>query len=173
MEAAVVRRAQIEDLNSLRKLCIELYTHYFGDYWEANGLDLYLEEQFATHVMAHDLSSSSKLYFFIVSELKPIGFVKINPHLKIESRENCCELEKMYIHPDFVGRGHGRTALFSIFESMHEMHKKWLFLEVMESNTKGIAFYQQLGFTHFDSITLSYPLLKKHLNVIHRMVLKL
>ena len=172
-DTLLVKRAGLKDLHFLSEFCVRLYTHYFADYWEKGGLEQYLEEQFGLEKIKSDLFSYSIHYYLIETDQQAAGFIKINSNTNLGDFKECCELEKMYLLPDFKGLGYGRSALTQVRSRMKQLGKKWMFLEVLKTNKKAIQFYFQQGFRYYDSKDLSYPLFKKERNTLHRMILKI
>ena len=148
VKAVETIRASLLDISELQKICKETYTTYFSDYWEKNGLELYLENQFGTSNLKADLDNKAIGYYFINLNSEAIGFLKINFEAAIEEfgMEGACELEKMYIYPKHKGKGIGKIALNLIIDNIRNQKKKLLFLDVLDTNEGGIIFYKKLGF---------------------------
>ncbi len=56
---------------------------------------------------------------------------------------------QFFIHPEYQGRGIGSACLTSILDDAHVAGKA-VNLQVLKINTRGIAFYQRLGFSIVD-----------------------
>jgi len=63
-------------------------------------------------------------------------------------RGEVCEVDELYVAPDFRGRGHG-TALFEAIESgdLWPTPVAAVALGITPDNTRALRFYERLGFT--------------------------
>ena len=170
-----LKKATKDDLIELQSICKEIYPIYFGDYWKEGGLEKYLEEQFGTKSLEKDLTNDLIDFYIITFERSPVGFIKINLASSFEGyrKEKTCELEKMYIHPSWKGKGIGKVALKAAVNRMKEYKKSLLFLCVLDSNLSSIAFYENIGFKFYDKIELGEPLFKEEFKGMHRMIIEL
>ena len=170
----IVKKVKPNQLKQLQTVCKEVYPIYFGDYWLDNGLEIYLEEQFGTARLQADLQSDAFDYFLIYHEEKIAGFLKINYQASINDlSENVADLEKIYLYPDFRGKGVGKATLAQLIELLRAKGKAVLSLDVMETNTSAIAFYEKQSFVYHSSFKLPYENLKPELNSLRLMYLKL
>jgi len=176
MEAKIeLKKASIIEILDLQKICKELYSMYFGDYWKNDGLELYLEDQFGSKKLELDLANEFIGYYFITMNRVLIGFLKINYKTGIEdfNTENACELEKMYVHTKYRGRGIGRDVINLIIDKIRKGKKTILFLDVLDTNNDAISFYEKIGFKFHSKTQLKYENFKEKFKGINRMFLKL
>ncbi|MEL6867279.1 MAG: GNAT family N-acetyltransferase [Bacteroidota bacterium] len=159
----------------LQALCRVAYTQHFANHWEADGLELYLENQFGTSRLDADLRDPKVGYYFIYSNQQAAGFLKIQGHAALEGQEdlNCSELEKIYLLKEFAGQGLGKQALQQIITILRQQEVDLLFLCVIDTNLTAIAFYQKLGFQFHSKTILDVPSFKEELKGMHRMILYL
>lgn len=169
-----LKQAQIKDIIDLKKICIDAYSKNFYNHWNDGGLEWYLEKEFSLERLNSDMANENITYYFILNELKPVGFIKIKDHIS-SSIVNTVELEKIYILPKYKGMGIGKLALKDIMKKTQERGIKELFLYVIDTNTKAISFYEKLGFKFHSKTTLDLPYFKEELKGMHKMtkVLKL
>ena len=60
--------------------------------------------------------------------------------------EGCAELVKLYLLPEYRGKGLGRLLMEKTFESARELGYKQLYLESMPELGKAIGLYEKAGF---------------------------
>ena len=97
-----------------------------------------MENQFGSKRLEQDLLFNKILYYFILDQSKKVGFMKINlrpSHDYLNSNE-AAELEKMYLYPEYKGKGIGEKALKESIKTVREIGKKIIFLDVLDSNLK-------------------------------------
>ena len=163
-----------ENISELRPICIDCYSVYFGDHWNENGLDWYLDKQFNHKKLKSDLNNKDVDYYFINVIDNPVGFIKINNNsVSNLFVDPYAELEKMYVLPKFKGKGIGKKALKKAIKIIQEKGKKILFLDVLDTNKKAIAFYEKLGFNFYSNTRLDLPYFKDQFRGINRMFIEL
>jgi ribosomal protein S18 acetylase RimI-like enzyme len=169
-----LKKASITDIIDLKKICIDAYSLNFHHHWNAGGLEWYLEREFSMERLTSDLADKYTEYYFIIHELKTVGFIKTKDHsIKDVPIEDSVEVEKIYVLPACKGMGIGKLALQEISRKTEERAKKNLFLCVIDTNQSAIAFYEKLGFKFHSKTTLDIPYFKEDLNGMHRMVKEL
>ena len=169
-----LKKVTIDDISELQRISFEAYTKHFSDHWNKNGLELFLEKEFGDERLEMDLNNPMIAYYFIQSNKKTVGFLKINyessPELSIEDN---CELEKMYILPEYTKLGIGKAALRAAIEEIQKRGKQHLFLCVIDTNINAIAFYEKLGFKFHSKTRLEDPYFREELKGMNRMYLEL
>lgn len=161
----------LKDLKTLQQICKEAYSKNFGNHWEGNGLELYLEDQFGTDRLKEDLNNPQIGYYFIALEEQAIGFIKVRFVAIFEDfpKETTSELEKIYILPEWKGKGIGKLALQDLMDRICDLGKKTLFLCVIDTNHSAIAFYKKLGFQIHSKTHLEALHFKEELKGMYRM----
>ena len=132
-----LKRASLEDINELKKICIDAYYVNFHNHWNEGGLKWYLDKEFSITRLKRDLRDKNINYYLINSKEKTVGFVKTKnnslPNLPIEDG---IEIEKIYVLPAFKGMGIGKLTVNEIIKKTKELGKKILFLCVLDTQTK-------------------------------------
>ena len=114
-ESCSIRRATVEDADTLAELGKRTYLQYFSSIWGPERLRSYLVEQYAADKLASELADTQYNGFLIASIGKqPAGFLKINwqQHEPMTRRPGA-ELQKLYVDARFGNRGIGTRLLKS------------------------------------------------------------
>ena len=167
-----LKKASLENKSELKQICINAYSTYFGDYWNKNGLEWYLNKQFGDERLKSDLTDKNVDYYLIYEKNSLTGFIKVSNNSKSSFKE-AVEIEKMYVLPKYKGCGIGKKALNEVVKISLEREKKVIFLDVLDTNKNAIAFYQKFGFKLHRSARLQLPYFKDHLRGINRMFIEL
>ncbi len=61
---------------------------------------------------------------------------------------NCCELVKLYLLPEYRGKGYGRDLIKQCFQSAKKFGFKDVYLETMPELKMAVGLYQQCGFRY-------------------------
>lgn len=169
-----IEKVSIDQLTLLQRTCREVYPIYFGDYWLGTGLTDYLEEQFGDERLQADLTGEAVAYFFPYLNGQLAGFLKVNYEASIQGlSENVAALEKLYLYPDYRGKGVGETAMNQLIDLLRQKGKDLLSLDVIETNTSAISFYKKQGFRYHRTFSLPYSNLKADLNYLQQLYLKI
>lgn len=164
-------KALITDSFDLKNICIDAYSKNFYNHWNDGGLKWYLKTEFSTERLNADLLDNNTDYYFIKHEQQTIGFIKIRNNLDVKlSIENAVELEKIYVLPEYKGKGIGKLALKEIIKITKERGKKNLFLCVIDTNKSAIKFYEKMDFKFHSKTRLDVPYFKEELKGMIRMV---
>lgn len=82
------------------------------------------------------------------------GFVLLNEDLPFENtHETYCKIEKLYIHPEDIGKGYGAKLMHSVIQHSDLIGVNKIWLEVMIHNTRAISFYKNFDFSAFNQCT--------------------
>ncbi|MCL9777377.1 GNAT family N-acetyltransferase [Vibrio methylphosphonaticus] len=147
----MIREATPEDCTNLAVLAIKVWL----DTYAANGI----RKEYADYV----LNTFTEGYFLnrltlpnyrvLVSVCDGVleGFIMVNLASRFESEDYGYEIEKLYIHAPFSGKGLGRALLNDVAQRYGE--RFWLYTWV-ENTSNG--FYQHLGFTQVGQISFDF-----------------
>jgi len=168
-----LKKATKDNITELQQISLEAYTKNSADHWNENGLEIYLENEFGDKRIKMDLNNSLIAYYLIQSNKKTVGFLKINYETSQLSIEDNCELEKLYMLPEYAGLGIGKAALKEAIKEIGKLGKQLLFVCVIDTNANAIAFYKKMGFKFHSKTRLEDTYFKEELKGLNRMCLEL
>ena len=64
--------------------------------------------------------------------------------------EGCCELVKLYLRPEFRGKGYGKQLIEQCFGIAATLGFKTVYLETMPELTMAVGLYEQCGFIYLN-----------------------
>jgi len=169
-----LRKATINDIPELQKICNTIYTEVFADHWLEDGLELYLNEQFSSDKLKREMRSEMYDYHFIRLKGINIGFTKVNynDNESLTDLDNC-ELEKIYISLKYIGAGMGKSSMLELFQLARAKGKSKMFVCVLDTNFAALAFYRKIGFQNHSILRLQAPKFKDDLRGMIRMEIDL
>lgn len=126
---------------------IKLARRLFVEYAESLGFDLHFQD-FQT-----ELENLNKIY------ARPDGLILLaytNDGLAgcVAMRRfegDTCEMKRLYVRPEFRGRGLGRLLSKDIIERARKAGYKKMLLDTLATMTEAIALYKSLGFEEVES----------------------
>jgi ribosomal protein S18 acetylase RimI-like enzyme len=171
MNNIAVRKATSTDAELVHWICRKSYAENFAGHWHESGLDWYFNKVYSHEGIRKELDGEKISYFVVFAGEEPIGFIKLNLESGLPGvpAEESVEIEKIYFLPAHQGQGIGKRLISMAAELAASLKKKWLWLGVLTSNEKALAFYQKSGFTIHDRVTLEFPLLKEQHRPMWRM----
>ena len=157
-----IRKLGIGDLSLMQYVGRATYEPYYPHVWKPGGLDWYMEKCFGTEVLTAWFADPDNEYLLASDEQdRIIGFLKIilqkpAPHTGIA---NALYLEKIYLMPDFFGKGAGRQLIEWAAEKARNLGREALWLEVMK--TGPVKAYEQAGFENVGATRFEHDLLRE------------
>ena len=122
--------------------------------WEVAYKDIipmeYIKEKNTTR---HDLfkriiTDENTTQYVIQKGGKTFGIMCVVPTPQDDdANENICELEGIYLHPDYYRQGIGEKAMEFAFNIARNWSKTHMTLWVFKENTSAIKFYEKCGFS--------------------------
>lgn len=168
-------KASPANADKLQSICIAAYSENFGDHWNENGLELYLESEFSQEKLTANLKDEFLEYYFINLDDECIGFILVNyqANLPEQTTPEAAELKKIYILPNYKGGGIGTSVFKQFIEIVRSKEKNILFLYVIDQNSPAIRFYEKTGFKYHSKTVLDIPFFKDELRGINCMYMTL
>ncbi len=93
-----------------------------------------------------EASDDARIVGFIVllKHKDPNGFDSGD---RVKGKDADGEIDRIYVHPDFVGKGAGKALMCHALQRLKALECKKAFLWVFEANTTAREFYQAMGFS--------------------------
>ncbi|MDD4773345.1 MAG: GNAT family N-acetyltransferase [Eubacteriales bacterium] len=121
--------------------------------WEAAYNDIvpaeYIREKNAGRpaLWQRIISSENTAHYIIQRDRQTVGIMTIVPTPQ-DGDADCetCELEGIYLHPDYYRMGIGTQAMDFAFDTARRWGKTVMTLWVFAENTNAIEFYEKCGF---------------------------
>lgn len=144
---ARIDRATDADLPSIAGLAGVIWRQHYPEIISREQIDYMLKRMFDLNEMRKQ-SSLGFTYEKLIGKDRLIGFAGHGP------AKNSAEhkLEKLYVHPDFQGRGFGGRLLERVAEFAKNLEKTTLILAVNKQNESAIAMYRSKGFEIRESV---------------------
>ena len=142
----IFREALETDIKNIAALGALVWLHTYTTEGIREPFWDYIREEFSEHQIAATLSNETMVVAIVNEHLVGSGILKLNS-LCPESDSYRAEIDHLYIHPNFTGRGLGYALCRKLFEKArtHGITKLWL--TVFHENERALAFYRKSGWT--------------------------
>ncbi len=151
----------IADLELLQYVGRASYEPYYRHIWLENGLEWYMEHCFGKNILLQELANPNIEYLLgRDASHQNVGFMKVILCKPVPQggASDALFLEKIYLMPDFFGKGIGQLFLEMVQQKAEQLRRKALWLNVMA--TGPVAAYEKAGFEIVGKTRFEYELLK-------------
>ncbi|MEI6076171.1 MAG: GNAT family N-acetyltransferase [Verrucomicrobiota bacterium] len=139
-----------EHLESLASLAVVIWRQYYPSIISWAQIDYMLAGMYAPETLRADLAHREIRFFRLLVAGRFVGFASLGP----ASAAQVMKLHKLYLLPEFHGRGLGRRLLQYCEAEACRLGARRLLLCVNKRNLRALQVYQQSGFIIAESITV-------------------
>ncbi|MEP3209142.1 MAG: GNAT family N-acetyltransferase [Maribacter sp.] len=150
MGVTSIRRATVSDAEYISLLGRVTFSETFGALFrDKQDLLLYYERTFSVQKIRNSIANANNAFWIAFVNELPVGYAKLK--LKsgspfINSNE-VSQLQKIYVLKDFISLKIGRELQNSVLAKAIENKSEYIWLSVLESNNRAIAFYKKNDFS--------------------------
>ncbi|MCS3869889.1 ribosomal protein S18 acetylase RimI-like enzyme [Chryseobacterium ginsenosidimutans] len=152
MTSITIKKASLEDLETLQNVGRETFYETFAKHNSENEMQKYLDKSFASEKLTKELNTIDSQFFIAWENENPIGYLKVNSG-KAQTElqdETSLEIERIYVKSEYHGKKVGQILYDKALEIAVQEKKKYLWLGVWEENIRAVNFYKKNGFVEFD-----------------------
>ena len=142
--------AERKDLPVITQLAPEIWQYAYKDILSAGQIAYMLQMMYAPEKLQADFDNGVK-FRLVVSENAAIGFFAF---FECADDRHTLKLDKLYLKPDFHGRGIGSKVLQYLTECASDAGYKAIFLNVNKNNASAIRAYSKNGFKKKASVKI-------------------
>jgi ribosomal protein S18 acetylase RimI-like enzyme len=133
--------ATAESLDSISQLAGVIWRACYPGILSSEQIDYMLDRMYALNVLRDEITSAGIHYDLLLADDELIGFASYGP-----AAPATFKLHKLYLHPEYHGRGLGALLLRHCEEQVQALGARKLVLNVNKNNSKAIATYRRCGF---------------------------
>ena len=165
-----LRRLHLPDLPLLQTIGRATYEPYYTHLWHEGGVEWYLHRCFNAETLTRELQDPNIEYYLAEPETGRIaGLLKLVYHAAPPATiatggdapdvfQDALYLEKIYLMPEFFGKGVGQVLLSMIVQKAQDLGRKALWLQVMHSGP--VTAYEKAGFKKVGESRFEFDLLR-------------
>lgn len=150
MTEIIIRQAVVEDSKMLTDLAYSTFWDAFHDHPKNAPDDLaaYMQEAFSEEQMQRELSDANSIFLIAEIEGELAGYARLITGSTEHgiSAKDPLELNRLYSHQRFLGKGVGQSLMDACFERAKELGHDVMWLGVWEYNPRARRFYEKNGF---------------------------
>lgn len=145
-----IRQATIEDAKLLTDLAYTTFWDAFAHHPKnaPDDLNHYMRQAFNLDQITSELGEPQNVFLVAEIDEKPAGYAKIiidniEPGI---TAEKPVELQRLYSHQEYIGKGVGQNLMDACFERARDEKRDVMWLGVWEYNPRAQRFYEKNGF---------------------------
>ena len=131
------------DIPELRKDARAIWMECYPGIISREQIEYMLNWMYSEDVIKREIEHEKVNYYFIFHEGVKLGFCSLGP----SGNAGCAKLHKLYLYPEFHGKGLGSASLRKIFDLAREQGYDSICLNVNKNNRSAIQAYERGGFT--------------------------
>ena len=140
-EQLKIRPADLKDINIIGTLAHEIWPKVYDYMISPDQIQYMLNQFYSPESLNSQMVEQHHIFFLAEFNHKPVGFASVG-----KLQEGVFKLHKLYVQPEFQGKGIGKALVKTVFDEGVERGGKRIQLNVNRNN-KSIAYYQNLGFS--------------------------
>ena len=152
MTETVIRKATAADTDLLTDLAYTTFWDAFHDHPKNAPDDLaaYMAEAFSREQTERELADARNIFLIAEIQGEAAGYAKLTVGATEEgiSAERPIELNRLYSHQKFLGKGVGRALMEECLARGRVLGCDVMWLGVWEYNPRARAFYEKHGFNY-------------------------
>lgn len=145
-----IRQAVVEDAEMLRNLAYTTFWDAFHDHPKNAPHDLadYMQKAFSSEQVTAELADPDNIFLIAEIEGETAGYARLitNSTEHGITADKPIELNRMYSHQKFLGKGVGQRLIDACFERAKTEGADVIWLGVWEYNPRAERFYEKNGF---------------------------
>jgi diamine N-acetyltransferase len=152
MSKIEIYKANISDLEIIRKISIDTFSNTFAEENSAENMANYVNENFNPEIMTSEINNPNSAFYIASLENEIVGYMKLNfgDAQTEKQNENNLEIQRIYVLQTFHGKRIGQLLLDETIKIAKQMAVNFVWLGVWEENHRAIQFYSKNGFVKFD-----------------------
>src|SRR5690606_14799247 len=150
-EGISVRTCNAKDVDALVALAIKTFRDTFDEYNDPDDMIRYINKTFTRKNIEQEMQVPGTTFFLATDGKKAVGYAKVRSERRPEELDDATalELERLYVHRDYIGKRVGHMLLQTCLSHMRKRGARSAWLGVWENNSRAIAFYEKNGFNKF------------------------
>ena len=147
-----IEKATISDLECIQEISKQTFVETFASVNTPKNIENYVQENFNLERLASEINNPESDFYLAFSEMKTIGYLKINfENSQTEiSYKKALEIHRIYVLKEFHGKNIGQLLLDEAIKIAKQARVDYLWLGVWDENHRALQFYSKNGFTAFD-----------------------
>ncbi len=160
----------VADVGLLRMVALKAYADHYLHLWDDGG-EWYMQKSFSITQLTLELEDGNARFYLVYCEDEAVGFLKVNVDAPFQDvlGVDALELERIYLSKAASGKGIGKEVVSFVDALAATLHKKTIWLKVMDSSVKPITFYTQQGFGICGTHRLALEKMKAELRGMYLM----
>ena len=145
-----IRRAEVEDAESLSALALITFEQAFKHRSTPDAYDTYVNSAFNPDRIKAEINEPRTDYYLALDNNQQIAYMRLRQDRpRPDLPKNQLEMQRLYVAESHWRKGIGEQLLAYAMQLFAQSGGGWLWLVVWSENYEAIAFYEKHGFEQF------------------------
>jgi GNAT superfamily N-acetyltransferase len=149
MDQILIAPLNEDDINVLIPLAHAIWHAHYPGIITTGQIDYMLERGYTREIILDEMRHQGIIWLALRDSSSMVGFASLGPY-----GDNIMKLHKLYLLPDYHGRGIGSQALAEIERIAKRHNSATLVLNVNRHNQKAIQAYTRAGWHIAEEVTV-------------------
>ena len=143
-----VRLGEARDARLLAEFGRQTFIDAFAGQIAHSNLTAFADKRFGEKQQAAELEQPGTVFFVASSDGQTAGYAKLSESVSPDdiTDENAIELERLYLHARWQGRGIAKALLYACIAETRDRSRSGIWLDVWDQNTRAQEFYRRHTF---------------------------
>jgi len=141
-----IKQAVINDVHIIQNIAEKSWLATYSDILSVEQINYMLKKMYSIEEIYSHFKDINWKYFLLTNENNFVGFFGYQLNFKL----NTTKLHRIYVLPEFLGKGYGRFAIDFLKNDVYLSGNKRIILNVNKNNSAK-NFYESQGFKIYDS----------------------
>ena len=145
----IIRRASPEDIPVIRAMADVCFRDTYRTILSPEQMEYMMDWMYSEQSLQRQMNRDGHVFFLAEMEGTPCAYFSVQPLGLQDDGDYLFEFQKMYLLPDYKGRGIGRYLVEHVFQFVREAAGGWpcrIELHVNRNNPAA-GFHQRMGFS--------------------------
>lgn len=160
-----IQQIDVSNAAELSSLAKTIYVEHYLHLWHPGGAEWYMHEYaYPEANLQAELADPNNLHYIVYNDTGIAqGYLKLRIRSVCQGSEtrNGLEIERIYLHKEYTGKGIGRQLIRLSEAVARQHHQNLVFLKAMDTSLDAIGFYRKMGYLECGRLVLPFDNMKE------------
>ena len=142
-----IRQASLEDIPEIRGLADIVFRQTYRDILSADQMEYMMDWMYSPDSLEKQINPPEKVFLLAECDGALCGYASYELEGFLGDEKKQFHLQKLYVLPDYQGRGIGCTLLHQVLDFLSEMSPEGYRVELnVNRSNPAVGFYEHVGF---------------------------
>lgn len=146
MQGLSIRPAGIEDIPVIREMAGIVFRETYKDILSPEQMEYMMDWMYSEDSLKEQIEGDGKEFLVAEYDSVPCGYVSYELEKELEEGRKQYHLQKLYILPEWQGKGIGRAMFEAVLKQLSEWNCEGFRIELnVNRYNRAVSFYEHIG----------------------------